>query len=173
MNPLIDQLLGTDRRSIGKANEVAAQILVDPTLFAPVFEGMLGEDDVLRMRCADVIEKVTLTRADLLVPYKERLIHEVAQIDQQEVRWHLAQLFSRLQLSSDERAEVAAILTGFMQDKSSIVRTFSMQALADLALQDEALRPSIVAQIDQWTVTGSPAMRSRGRKLIAKLAAKG
>jgi hypothetical protein len=46
-----------------------------------------------------------------------------------------------------------------------------MQALADIAAQDDALRPAIVAQLEALTRTGSPAMQSRGRKLLARLGA--
>jgi hypothetical protein len=44
-----------------------------------------------------------------------------------------------------------------------------MQALADLAEHDKALRAPIVRQLTALTRTGSPAMKSRGRKLLARL----
>jgi hypothetical protein len=47
-----------------------------------------------------------------------------------------------------------------------------MQALADLAEKDADLRPSIAIQLQELTRTGSPAMQSRGRRLLAKLARK-
>jgi hypothetical protein len=40
-------------------------------------------------------------------------------------------------------------------------------------LVDAALRPAIITQLEQATQTGSPAMRSRGKKLLAKLTASG
>ena len=36
-------------------------------------------------------------------------------------------------VSSEERASIVEILLGYLTDKSSIVKTFSMQALVDLA----------------------------------------
>ena len=59
-----------------------------------------------------------------------------------------------------------------LNDKSCIVRTFSMQALADIAAQDAALRPSIIKQLEKLARTGTPAMQARGHKLLAKLKAK-
>jgi len=56
-----------------------------------------------------------------------------------------------------------------MQDQSKIVKTFSMQALADLAEQDAALKPGILDQLEIFTRQGSPAMKSRGQKLIQRL----
>jgi hypothetical protein len=169
MNQVIDELAGGDRRSIGQANKVAAQVLENPALFESVFEELLSDDPVLRMRCADVIEKVTRARPEFLAPYKRRLLREIAKIDQQEVRWHVAQVFSRLELTRAERRAAVEILTGYLDDKSKIVKTFSMQALADIAEQDAMLKPAIVTLLESLTETGSPAMKSRGRKLLAKL----
>lgn len=45
-----------------------------------------------------------------------------------------------------------------------------MQALADIAFVDAELRPTIIIQLERLTRTGSPAMQSRGRKLLAQLA---
>jgi len=62
------------------------------------------------------------------------------------------------------------ILYSYLEDRSRIVKTFSMQALADLAIQDPELRGSIVERLEELTRTGSPAMKSRGKKLLARLA---
>ena len=169
MHPILKKLAGTDRRSIGKSEEVVADVLADPALFGAVFEGLLHDDPVIRMRCADAVEKITVVHPEYLRPYKKKLIQQVAQLDQQAVRWHVAQLFSRVQLSPAERRTVVGILTDYLQDTSRIVKTFSMQALADIAGQDADLRPAIITQLTELTRTGSPAMQSRGRKLLAKL----
>jgi len=57
----------------------------------------------------------------------------------------------------------------YLKDKSKIVKMFSMQTLADIAAQDPELRGSIVKQLVKLTRTGSPAMKSRGRKLLERL----
>ena len=85
------------------------------------------------------------------------------------MRWHVAALFSRLELTRPERRTVLKIRHQYLENKSKIVKTFAMQALADLALQDRELKPSIYRQLEELTRIGSPAMQSRGRKLLAKL----
>jgi hypothetical protein len=172
MHALLKKLAGTDRRSIGKSNEVVAEVLVDPRLFGVVFDGMLEADPVLRMRCADVVEKITVEHPEHWRSYKKRLLEQVAKIDQQEVRWHVAQFFSRLEWSPKERRVIVDILKNYLTDKSKIVKTFSMQALADIAEQDIALRQQITKLLERLTRAGSPAMKARGKKLLAKLKAK-
>jgi hypothetical protein len=169
LEPILKKLVGIDRRSIGNANEVVSDVISDPSLFEIVLKGMSYDDPVLRMRCADVVEKVTAQHPEYLVPYKRNLINEVSKINQQEVRWHVAQLFSRLELTNNDRKEVLKILSDYLKDKSKIIKTFSMQALADIAEQDISLKPGIIQNLEVLTRAGNPAMKSRGRKLLAKL----
>jgi HEAT repeat protein len=169
MHPLIQMLTGGDRRSIGQSEKVVAAVLADPALFPIVFDGMLADDPLVRMRCADAVEKITEQHPEWLRPHKKALLRRVAKIEQQEVRWHAAQLFPRLPLTKAERRAVVKILDTYLTDKSGIVRTFAMQALADLAVQDDELRAPALAQLEDLTRTGTSAMRSRGRKLLERL----
>lgn len=169
MHPLLQKLTGTDRRSIGKSNAVVAEVLSAPQLFGILFNGMLDDDPVLRMRCADAVEKVSAIHPEYLQPYKKQLLQQVARIEQQEVRWHVAPLFSRMALTAKERRVAVEILAEYLKDKSKIVKTFSMQALADIAARDEKLRRPLIKQLEKLTRTGSPAMQARGKKLLAKL----
>ncbi|MEK7323777.1 MAG: hypothetical protein AAB217_00810, partial [Chloroflexota bacterium] len=88
MSTILKKLEGGDLRSIGRSEEVAADVLADPALFGGLFEGMLDDNPLIRMRAADAVEKITLEHPEYLRPYKKKLIKQVAQIEQQEVRWH-------------------------------------------------------------------------------------
>lgn len=169
MTALLGPLRQGDRRSIRGVPRVVDQVIVEPALFPIVFDGMADVDPLVRMRCADAVEKITVARPEYLAPYKKRVIRLAAIAEQQEVRWHLAQLLSRLALSASERRQVVEILTGYLADTSRIVKTFSMQALADIAARDSQLRDPIVRTLRRLTRTGSPAMKSRGRRLLARL----
>ena len=169
MHDLLRKLQGGDRRSIGRANEVVEDVLNDTALFQVVFRGMLSSDPVLRMRCADVMEKVTAQRPEYLWPYREELLRQVAPIDQQEVRWHVAQMIPRLEWNGEERAIVVEILLEYLHDQNKTVRTFTLQALADLAEQHSELRPQVIRLLKGHATEGSPAITSRARKLLRKL----
>lgn len=169
---VLQKLEGGDRRSIGRANEVVADVLRDPALFEVVFSGMSSDDPIVRMRAADAIEKVTAERPQYLQPYKAELIERIAGIEQQEVRWHVAQMLPRLDLNREEIARAVEILRGYLQDESKIVQAMSMQALADLAERDVTHLPEVIDLLETQMQTDSPAVRSRGRKLLAKLSAR-
>lgn len=128
MHKILKKLEGTDLRSIGRVNKVVTEVITVPRLFSVVFDGILDDDPVLRMHCADAVEKITRQYPEYLEPFKDILLQRVAKVKQQEVRWHTAQLFSRLTLTRAERRRVHAILTEFISDPSRIFRTFAMQA---------------------------------------------
>jgi hypothetical protein len=169
MHAILRQLAGGDCRSIGKSNAVVCAVLSDPSLFAGLFGGMLSDDPVVRMRAADAVEKVTAQHPEFLQPYKAKLIAELAGIEQKEVRWHVAQMLPRLELTDTGLARVLHILFSYLNDRSSIVNTCAMQALADLAKRTPHLRQSVLVHLRELTVIGTPAMKARGRKLIAEM----
>ena len=166
MKSILSKLKGGDLRSIGRSAEVVKDVLENPTLFGDLFAGLLHSDRVIRMRAADAIEKITREHPEWLQSWKQVLLQRVALFEYKEVRWHIAQLLPRLKLRPTEREAAVRILMGYLEDKSSIVKTFSMQALVDLATQDERLTEEVKAIIERLTRTGTPAMKSRGRRLL-------
>lgn len=169
MESVLLKLRGGDRRSLGRSHAVVRAICRNPKVLAVIFDLIVEGDPVVKMRAADAIEKASAIRPELLQPYKKKILHDIAAIDQQEVRWHVAQMLPRLELSPKERGLAVAILFEYLDDKSSIVRTFSMQALYDFALRDRRLRLRVVPVLEHLTATGTAAMRSRGRKLLKLL----
>jgi hypothetical protein len=169
-HPILKKLAGGDRRSIGRSNEVVAGILARPAHFRALVEGLKSEDPLICMRAADALEKITVRRPEFLRPHKKALFEISGRTRQQEVRWHMALLFPRMTLRARERAVAVDILFDYLRDKSSIVKTCAMQGLAGLAAQDAALKKKVLPLLKELTDVGTPAMRARGRKLLAGLA---
>jgi hypothetical protein len=166
---VLQMLEGGDRRSIGCSNQVVAIIRRQPALFPALIDGMHHDDEVVRMRAADAVEKLTVTNPEWLRPFKVQLIKLAAKAKQQELRWHCAQILPRLELSRRDRVIVVAVFRRYLQDQSRIVKTFAMQGLADLAMQDPRLLVPVRRLVSSLMRTGSPSMKSRGRKLLLKL----
>ena len=127
---------------------------------------MQNDDAVIRMRSADVIEKVTIEHPEYLQPYKKDMIKLAAAAKQQEVRWHMAQILPRLDTNKQERTAIGSILLNYLNDKSRITQTFSIQALADIAKQDDDLRHPVITILENMVETGSPAVKTRCRKIL-------
>ena len=169
---LLALLKGGDRRSIGRAEEVAVLVTRNRKLFPELMSGLWSEEKIVRMRAADAIEKVTRENSEPLVPYKKELLGLMTQAEQQEVRWHLAAMVPRLQLSERERQLAASCFQRYLEDRSSIVRTFALQGLPDLAEHDPAMRREVLDLLRAASRDGTAAMRARSRKLLGKLEGK-
>jgi len=72
-------------------------------------------------------------------------------------------------LSAEERRRVIGMLHDYLEDRSAIVRIFALQALADLAEGDAELRPEVIELLHESARSGTPAVRARSRKLLARL----
>jgi hypothetical protein len=162
-------LQGGDRRSIGKANQIAILVLSEPKRFAELIQCLWDEDPIVRMRAADAAEKITVTRPKLLNPHKQELLGLLAEAEQIELRWHLALMVPRLSLTSPERQRAAASLQRYLEDSSSVVKTFALQGLADLARRDTSLRELAKQAVEESLRTGTAAMKARARKLLKEL----
>lgn len=166
---LLRKLSGGDARSIGRADEVAREVLDAPVLFDELFTGLHHDDELIRMRAADALEKVTARRPDWLAPYKARILRQLAAPEPPAVRWHLIQMAPRLLLTKGERRSLLLALKRHLTDSSSIVKTSAMQALVAVADDDQRLRKEIIPLLEEATSEGTAAMKSRGIKLLKGL----
>jgi HEAT repeat protein len=138
-------------------------------MFGALFDGLYSKDPVVRLRVADALEKITVEHPEWLKPYKKRVLKIASITDQPEVRWHLAQMLPRLTLTLTEQSEVMRVFRRYLDDASSIVRTFTLQALAELSDRDRGIRKAVVVLLRKAVRSGTPAMKSRARKLLERL----
>lgn len=60
----------------------------------------------------------------------------------------------------------AAALQCYLDDRSSNVKTFAIQGLADLARNDAALRGKVKQLLEKSVQSGTPAMKARALKQL-------
>ncbi len=162
-------LSGGDRRSLGRSGEVLRLMSTNPGSFGVLLKCLCDRNDVIRMRAADVIEKLSRNESHQLDSHKAELLVQFSKSRQQEVRWHLAVVLPRLRLSKRECVLVANTLQNYLEDRSSIVKASAMQGLADLTRQCVFLRPKAIRLIRASTIAGTAAMKARGRRLLKEL----
>jgi hypothetical protein len=166
---ILSLLEGGDRRSIGRADEVAKIVSANPKLFPQLVRGLWSEDARVRMRAADAMEKVTRSAPKLLQRHKCELLGLMGETTEQEVRWHLAAMVPRLSLAATERVRAVTAFNKYLEDRSSIVKTFALRGLADLAGEDESLHGEVIEALREAVRGGTPAMKARGKKLLVAL----
>jgi HEAT repeat protein len=168
-DPLTNLLKGTDKRSIGRANEVAALVLREPRRFPQLIGQLWSDDGVVRMRAADATEKISAKNPGLLKPFKAEFLGLLFEAEQKELRWHLAQMIPRLPLTKKERLRAAEGLRRYLKDTSSIVKTFALQGLTELARAEASLLSEISENLEAAERAGTSAMKARACKLLKTL----
>ena len=68
------------------------------------------------MRAADAAEKITREKPRLLRNHKRELLGLLAEAQQAELRWHLAAMIPRLDLTATERRNATAAFKSFLED---------------------------------------------------------
>lgn len=160
---------GRGRFSSGRVREVATLVLANPKTVSLLVECLWDEDPGVANRAADALERASYHLPSLLKPWKAPLLGLLAEADQNKLRWNLALIVSRLELTVPECRRAAVTLQTYLEDKSSIVKTCAMQGLAGLARQDASLLPMVLDLLRILARTGTPAMRARGRILLRRL----
>jgi len=75
----------------------------------------------------------------------------------------------RLKLSGQEKARAAAAFERYLEDRSSLVKTFALQGLADLGRRMLGCGSWRGEQSRKVSQTGTAAMKARARKLLKEL----
>lgn len=168
MGTVVDELRGGDPKSLGRSAEIASRAAADPSLLDELFQGVADQDRAVRARCADAIEKAVAAKPEILHPYKDTVLRWMATVEDWTVREHVCLLLPRLHLTARERREAFEIARSYLSDRSSIVRTFAMQAMFDLATQDRDLMPDTLDVLDHAVAKGTAAMKARARMLLRR-----
>jgi hypothetical protein len=109
MNQFEKLLSGGDLRSIRKSNAVVLKVH-NQNNFDKLFKCLFHEDRIIAMRAADAIEKLTREFSSYLTKYKKALLELCTTVRNKELKWHLALLIPRLNLSEKENESAWQIL---------------------------------------------------------------
>ena len=165
--------IGRHALALGRVPEIVGLIAAHPRRAARLIELLWDDDPGVASRAADVLERVSAHPSPALIrvlnDYKEALLGLLPDARFIKLRWNLAFVTPRLALTLPEARRAATTLYTFLDDRSSIVKTAALQALADLTRHDPA---SVSAVLDLLRIhgrSGTPAMRARSRHLILRL----
>lgn len=156
-------------RSKGRADEVAREVVSDPSLLDQLLPGLDSESPVVRMRAFDALEKVSRALPQALQPEGALLLRLLGESQPKEVLWHLLQMIPRVHWGREQLPAVLNAVDRALSEPSSIVRTCALQARVDLIPQSPEQKPQVIQCVQKQLRSGTPAMRSRARKLLIAL----
>ena len=94
---------GGKTNSLGRANEVIDSVYSDPSRLEELFNCISADDAWVRMRAIDSFEKIVRDRPEWARQYLDKIFNNLTQSDQPSIQWHLAQIFSEVYLTDEQR----------------------------------------------------------------------
>ncbi len=166
MDNLLKYLKGGDLRSIADSNKIVSLVKTQ-TDFEELFQYLFSNDRLIVMRTADAIEKITLQKPEYLTGHNQNIINLIGTAIDKELKWHLALIVSRLDLTTEELGIVWNKLTNWAVDKkeSKIVRVNSIDSLLDLSNKNKELKKDFDLTIQEIETENIPSIKARMRKL--------
>ena len=169
MNTLLERFTSGDLRSDIMASEVAAEVINDLSLLPDLTAGLNEKDPVVRARTADALEKVTRQRPGVIKDKLPTLVRMALTDPVPMVRWHMAMIFSNLDLEHDEKVWIVDTLIQMLGDISEFVKNWTISSLCILGRQLPELREKILDNVKYLEDDDSMAVRSRVQHALACL----
>ena len=170
MGKMLNLLREGDNRTTGQVSEAVRLAIADTRHIDELVDLMSYSNPAVRVRAADALEKATVQRTDLLALHKDFLLDLIETATQNELRWHVAQMLTRLDLKADEIDDLALIFTKwFERADSRIVRTSALQGMADLAHKDPSLIDTALKMTESALASPIAALKARARKIKGPL----
>ena len=159
-------LLGKDLRTT-RQNSAIVNSIHDQRTFDELFSLVFHHERPLVMRAIDAVEKVTSKRPEFLITHKSQLLAILNSADHKELKWHIAQLIPRVDLTVAELKDVWNKFAYWALNKteSKIVRVNAIQGLFDLSKVNRELKDDFEKIISGVEHEMIPSIQARIRKL--------
>ena len=169
MNQVLSWLSGGDLRSDGMSDEVANFVLQNPPAFEDLFAGLSDDDDLVRARAADAIEKAARKRPGLTRIYLPEMVSLAEQERVPMVKMHLAMIFGHLAIYPELVGQLLQVLLFQLADESVFTRSWAVASLSIIARKYPEKCKSILEYFVPLQADESIAIRSRAAKAIKLL----
>jgi hypothetical protein len=166
MNQLLEWLEGGDLTSDGTSDQVASFVLENLFLINDLVEGLEVQDDVVRGRATDALEKVVRSHPQPVSEHLPLLIQSAIEDPVPMVRWHIAMILGHVSMNQKWGDPITDTLISMLQDKSVFVVSWAIVSLCIVARQYPDRAEEIITAIAPLGDSNSAAIRSKVRNAI-------
>lgn len=170
--PFEAMLTGGHPNSLGRTLEVVDSVLAEPARLEDLYACYRSDDAVVRLRTSNAVKRISRQHPEWLVPFIDRLLSEIADLDQASAQWTLAELCLTLKPFMDavQQAHALAVLQrNLAQHTDWIVLNTTMQVLADWEPADAGLRQWLRPHFERLSGDSRGSVARRAAKLLASL----
>ncbi len=171
-----ERLKGGHPNSLGNTVEVVEEVLQEPSLFDELFNCYFSDDELVRLRVSNAMKRVCKERKDLLVPYIDRFLTDIADIDQASTQWTISQLFGMLEKEmTKEQIELAKQIAkeNLAHHNDWIVLNVNIQLLGKWSKKDPELQEWLIPHLERLSSETRKSISKTATKTLAQIAIKG
>ncbi len=167
-----EMLTGGHPNSLGRTIEVVDIVLANPTRLSDLYNCYSSADEIVRLRTSNAIKRISLENPEWLVPYIDRFISEISNINQPSAQWTLANLFQTLSvfMSETQQASAKEILQNNLETYTDwIVLNNTMDTLSEWAKEDSILKEWLLSHLERLIHDSRKSVAGRAKKIKTKL----
>lgn len=161
---------GGHKNSLGRVNEIIEIVLSDKSRLDELYSCLFEEDAWVRMRAADALEKVCREHPDWLLAYIDRFQKDLATSTQPSIQWHMAQIYSEVDLTPKQKQAALDWLKQLLSTKDVdwIASANAMDTLAQFTRDGSTPVAELVSLLKIQQKHKSNAVIKRANKLLAE-----
>ncbi|MDP6854223.1 MAG: hypothetical protein QF598_01840 [Arenicellales bacterium] len=166
------RLKGGHPNSLGNTVEVVEEVLKGNEFFGELFDCYFCNDEVVRLRISNAMKRICKENRKLLVPYIDRLLTDVAYIDQASTQWTLSQLFGMLKEDmTDRQIEQSKTLMkhNLATHSDWIVLNKTIETLSNWSKKDTALKRWLIPHLQRLSSDKRKSVSGKAKKALAEL----
>ncbi len=170
--PFEEMLTGGHPNSLGRTVEVVETVLSDEARMEELFDCYQSEDEVVRLRVSNALRRVQAERGDLLLPFIDRLISKISNLDQASAQWTLPKLFegAEAEMNAAQRVQALHIVKrNLAEHQDWIVLNNSIEYLTRLAHENTSLCDWLRPHLERLSSDPRKSVAKRATKALSSL----
>ena len=165
------RLSGGHPNSLGCTVEITEEVLAANEHFDELFNCYFSADEIVRLRTSSAMKRICQSKKELLLPYLDRFLTEISQINQPSTKWTLAILFDMLKsnFTLEQLSQAKAIIKKNLEEEDDwIVLNYSMETLFNWSKSDEKLKTWLLPHLNLLKADSRKSVAKRAEKLLEK-----
>jgi hypothetical protein len=161
-------LTGGHPNSLGRTIEVVDIVLANPTRLSDLYDCYFSTDEIIRLRTSNALKRISSENPEWLIPYIDKLISEISNINQPSTQWTLANLFQTLSvfMSETQRHDAKKILQKNLETYTDwIVLNNTMDTLGKWAKNDLILKDWLLPHLERLANDPRKSVAGRAKKI--------
>ena len=172
MNNFEERLKGGHPNSLGNTIEIVEEVLTNTNLFDELFHCYFSTDEVVRLRVSNAMKRLGKENKQLLIPYLDRFLDEISNIDQASTQWTLSQLFLLLEreMTPDQIEKATDLMKqNLAHHQDWIVLNQTMETLGKWSRNNEELKSWLQPHLERLSNDDRKSVAKRAEKIRVTL----